>query len=99
MYSTSVSTSCADMRAIDAEDARWISIAIMIYEKNVWSVIFFEKFLSLLSLSLSASRDLDDAWVCDICGCDNWSCCCDNGCNDGDECSDKCGGCCNSDEL
>ncbi len=86
-------TRSGDIRAMDAEDARSISIARIIYEKKVCSVIFLEKFLSPESLSWSAVIDLD-VDVCGICGCNDgdWSCCdgSDNGCNDGDECSDEC---------
>ena len=42
IYSISSSTLCADITAIHDEDARSISIARIIYEKNVCNVIFLE---------------------------------------------------------
>lgn len=87
-------TAKGDIRAIDAEEARSISIAKITYEKKVCSVIFFEKFLSLESLSWSAARDLDGGCCCcwddDFCGSNDGDCCGDDGCVDG--CLDGCNG-------
>ncbi len=72
---------------MDVDDARSISRARIIYEKNVCSVIF----LSLDNLSWSALRDGDN-WDSGFCGCndgddscDDGGCSCDDGCDDGCE--------------